>query len=79
MTNRDSDKLDKILDVQSRQAITLERLTVTVEDHVKRTNLLEERFAPVEKHVSMVNGAIKFIALASMAVTILEFIHRMFK
>ena len=73
------DKLDKIIDVQSNQAKTLERLTVTVEDHVRRTSILEEDVRPIKKHVAMVEGALKLIAMLGMLATILETIHAIFK
>lgn len=73
------DKLDKILEkidkVESHvggQAITLAKLTVSVEDHIRRTNLLEEDFKPVKKHVAMVEGALKFIGLLGILATIFE-------
>lgn len=65
-------KLDKISDTLTTQAITLERLTVTVEDHVRRTNILEADIVPIKKHVWMVNGALKLIGLLSMLAGIVE-------
>ena len=50
---------DKLADIDK----TLTRNTVSLEDHVRRTNLLEEKLAPVEKHVAMIQGIVKFIAL----------------
>jgi len=65
-------KLDKIVETLGQQAITLERLTVTVEDHVRRTNILEADVAPIKKHVWMVNGALKFIGLLGILAAIAE-------
>ena len=42
---------------------TLVRNTVSLEDHVRRTNLLETKLEPVEKHVAVIQGIAKFIAL----------------
>jgi len=72
MNNDDRDwlegKFNKITDIQAEQAKTLERQVVTLEEHVKRTNLLEEKLAPVERHVAMVNGALKVVgAIATLA------------
>jgi len=50
---------DKLVDIDK----TLVRNTVSLEDHVRRTNLLEEKLAPVERHVAMIQGIVKFIAL----------------
>lgn len=65
-------KLDKIVDTLGQQAITLERLTVTVEDHVRRTNILEADIAPIKRHVWMVNGALKLIGLLATFAAIAE-------
>ena len=73
------DKLDKILDKIEQievhvgtQAVTLGKLTVSVEDHVRRTNLLEEKVGPIEKHINMEKGAIKLIGLISTLAAIYE-------
>lgn len=76
---RIEDKLDKIVDTQTTQAVTLARLTTSVEDHIKRTNILEEKVEPISKHVSMVEGAAKLIALVGILATIIEAIHMFFK
>lgn len=65
-------KLDKIVDTLGQQAVTLERLTVTVEDHVRRTNILEADMAPIKKHVWMVNGALKLIGLMGILAAVAE-------
>lgn len=65
-------KLDKIVDTLGQQAVTLERLTVTVEDHVRRTNILEADIVPIKKHVWMVNGALKLIGLVGILAAIAE-------
>jgi hypothetical protein len=67
-------KLDKIMDTLGSQAVTLERLTVSVEDHVRRTNLLEEDIKPIKRHVYMVSGAVKFISILGILAAILEVI-----
>ena len=38
---------------------TLIRNTVTLEDHVKRTNLLEQELKPIKSHVTFVNWTAK--------------------
>lgn len=79
MSDRLESKLDKIIETQNSQAVTLERLTVTVEDHVRRTNLLEDDVKPIKRHVAMVDGALKFIAFCGILATIIEAIHMVFK
>lgn len=58
---------------------TLAEQHVTLKDHIRRTELLEEQMEPVKKHVNMVNGALKFIGLLGIAVSIAEAIHMGFK
>jgi len=61
-------KLDKIVDTLGKQAVTLERLTVTVEDHVQRSNKLEGILLPIQKKVNYAEGAFKLIGfLATLA------------
>jgi hypothetical protein len=59
--DRYEEKLDKITEQISEINITLARNTVSLEEHIKRTNILENKLEPVEKHVVMVNGVIKFL------------------
>jgi uncharacterized membrane protein YheB (UPF0754 family) len=85
-----NEKLDAIVAKQGEMNITLVRLTDSVEVHVKRSDLLEERvdllagdLKPVEDHVTMVNGALKFlvylgavVGLVAGLLKIFEFFHR---
>lgn len=70
--NRIEDKLEKIEGHIGTQAVTLERLTVSVEEHVRRTNLLESKVEPLEKHVAMVSGAMRFISVLGILAAIAE-------
>lgn len=79
MDDRILDKLDRIEAIQTKQEVHLGKLTVSVEEHVKRTNLLEEDVRPIKKHVAMVEGALKLIALAGILATIVEAIHLVFR
>lgn len=35
-------------------------------EHIRRTNILEDKIEPVERHVYMMNGALKFLGLLSL-------------
>lgn len=72
-------KLDKIEATLVAQEVHLGKLTVSVEDHVKRSNLLEDALRPVEKHVAMVEGALKLIALLGLLAAIIEALHTVLK
>lgn len=63
-------KVDKIEEHLQSQVVTLARLTVSVEEHVRRTNLLEQTIKPIEKHVATVQGALKLIALLAAVLAI---------
>lgn len=54
-------KLDKVVDHIGSIDITIARLTVSVEDHVRRTELLEQTVVPLKAHDNMRAGAAKFI------------------
>lgn len=69
-------KLDKMEDTMVKQEVNLGKLSVSVEEHVKRSNMLEDAIRPIQKHVSMVEGAIKLITLLGVLVAIIEALHR---
>lgn len=58
------DALEKIEGRQHEHTETLTRLTVTVEEHVRRTNLLEVELKPIKAHVQLVNAAAKVLSIA---------------
>lgn len=70
--NKLEDKIDKIMDSISDINITLAKQSVILEEHVRRTNLLEAKMTPVEKHVIMVNGVLKFFGAIAVFVGIIE-------
>lgn len=72
-------KLDKIIDRLGEIDVTLAAQHVTLEDHIRRTEILEKEIVPLTKSMSMLQGAIKVIALAGVLATMLEAIHSMFK
>ena len=74
--NRIVDKLDKIETTLVAQEINLAKLTVSVEEHVKRSNHLEDALRPIQKHVSMVQGAVKLVAFIGVLAAILDVLMR---
>lgn len=63
-------RLDKLADKQEVQNVTLTRLTVSVEDHVRRTNILESRIKPMEEQFYLLrNGAIVIGAISGIVMT----------
>lgn len=72
MDNKTDQKLDKIIDRMNNIDVTLGKQSVILEEHVKRTNLLEKKLEPIEKHVIMIQGVIKFIGLIAIFAGIIE-------
>ena len=78
------DKLDKIEEHLANIDKTLIRNTVTLEEHIKRTALLERDLInfhgdirPNQKHVDRVEGAVKLFILVSGATGLAMFIAKM--
>jgi len=69
------DKIDSIDSSLNDMAITLAKQEVSLAEHIKRSNLLEERLEllreemrPVEKHVFYMHGALKALGVLSVVV-----------
>lgn len=60
---RIEDKIDKVLDHQASTDVTLGKQHVQLTEHIRRTELLEADVKPIKRHVAMIDGAIKLIAL----------------
>lgn len=50
--------------------LTLMEQHISLREHVRRTNLLEAKLIPIERHVSRVEGAIKLISILAMIAAI---------
>ena len=71
----DDTKLDKIESHLSKIDITLAKQQVSLDEHIKRTNLLEDE---VERNKAVINkaiGAVDFIKLVGVFAGIAEAIH----
>jgi hypothetical protein len=71
-------KLDKISDHIANIDVTLAKQEVSLHEHIRRTTLLEQKIEPVEKHVLMINGALKFAGIVAVFIGIIEGILRIF-
>jgi hypothetical protein len=65
-------KIDQIGDKMSSIDITLAVLTESVVHHVKRTDILEAKIEPLDKHVAMVNGALKALGVIALILGLIE-------
>jgi len=61
MCDRVESKIDIIQEKISLIERLMERNTVSLEHHIKRTDLLEEKLEPVENHVKLINGIVKIL------------------
>ncbi len=76
--DRIEDKIDKLSEHLGKIDSTLSAQHVSLEHHIKRTDLLEGQVAPIKKHVEGVQWGIKIVGwtggIASTAVAVLKFI-----
>lgn len=64
--DRIENKLDKIADAQSEMNSTLASQHVSLEDHIRRTNILESEIKPLKKRVNMVDGVLRFLGVIAI-------------
>lgn len=65
-------KIDNIIEDIGDIKITLAKQHVTLDEHIRRTEILEEEMKPVKKHVYMVDGALKALGILGILAGILE-------
>jgi DNA repair ATPase RecN len=65
-------KLDKIIEdvgeIKTHLAVYNEQLKT----HIKRTEILEQKLEPVEKHVERLNGALKLLGVLTLIAGVIE-------
>lgn len=72
MDDRVEKKLDKIAEDITEIKVTLAGQHVSLVEHVRRTNLLEKKIEPIQKHVDYIQGGIKLILLLGGVAAIIE-------
>ena len=69
------DKLDERLEsfekAQAEANIIAAKQEVNLEQHIKRTEMLESRMEPVERHINILNGALKAIGAGAVVVSLI--------
>lgn len=78
MDRRVEDKLDKVADDISKINATLASQASDIRYHIKRTDLLEAKVLPIEKHMFMINGALKFVGAVAVFIGIIEGLLKIF-
>lgn len=71
---RIEDKLDTVNSKIANIDSTLAAQHESLKHHIKRTDLLEKKIEPIQKHVAMVHGAMKLIGLMATIAGIVEVI-----
>lgn len=69
-------KLDRIQgdigEIKTHLAVYNQQLKV----HIKRSDMLEEKLKPIEKHVAMLQGALKLIGIIAIIAAIIEHLSK---
>ena len=60
MNDKYDDYLIKIIDRLSKIETNLEHYNGSLDEHIRRTNILEDKIIPVEKHIQNIEGIAKF-------------------
>jgi len=74
---RIEEKLDRIDERLNSIDKTLASQHVSIAEHIRRTNILENDLKPVKKHVIMVEGVLKFLGALAMVAGLIEVIARL--
>ena len=64
--NRIESKLDRVSDDISKINVTLAKQAVSLDEHIRRTNILEAKVGPMESKWDMVIGLGKGLALLAI-------------
>jgi len=70
--DRKAAQLDRIESRLDSIDVTLVRNTAQLEEHIRRTEILEEEIKPVKAHVSLMNNTAKIIALIAASLVFLK-------
>jgi len=66
--HRIENKIDKVVEHIASIDVTLGEQHVSLKDHIRRTEILEEQIKPISRHVDMVVGVGKFLSWFAGAV-----------
>jgi archaellum component FlaC len=72
-------KIDDIGEHINDTNVILAKQHESLKDHMRRTELLEEAIKPVQKHVSMVDGAMRLIGITAALAAIVEGVRLLFR
>lgn len=69
-------KVDNIVESIGTINTTLSAQHVSLQEHMRRTTLIENQLMPIKTQSDMMKGAIKLLVLIGVIVAIVEGIHR---
>ena len=72
-------KIDKLDARQNRMEITQVAQHLTLEEHTKRSTMLEAIVLPMQKKMNMAEGALKLVGIVAMLAGIVDVILRAFR
>jgi hypothetical protein len=75
--NNLKEDFEKIHDRLNSIDVTLAKQSVLLSEHIRRTNLLEEKLEPVEEHVAHMRGALKLVLIIAALSGILGLVFKL--
>lgn len=69
---RFENKLDVVVEKIGEINVTLAKQSVVLDEHIRRTEAIEEKLVPLDKHMYMINGGLKIIGGLAVLVGIIE-------
>lgn len=80
---RQLDRLETKIDDQNEHLnsidVTLASQHSSLRYHIKRSDMLEASVIPLQKHVAMVNGALKFLGVIASVLAMTVALHELMK
>lgn len=76
--DRMEEKIDRVEASLNSIDKTLDRNTLSLEEHMRRTALLEDAFKPVQEHVIMVRGVGKTIMWLTAIISLIVAVRNIF-
>lgn len=72
--DRLENKIDNLVERTSNIDVTIAKQSVILDEHVKRTNILQSKVEPIEKSFVVVKGILKIIGFMGLG-ALLKIIH----
>ena len=75
---RIEDKIDRVVDRIGSIDVTLSAQHESLKEHMRRTEILERQIEPLNKHVNMIDGVLKFLGVLALVGTLAITIAKVF-